>query len=426
MRMLYIKLLGLVTLIAGTSSCVKMMNDAADAKKVEPITVSYKVNAVTGFIEKDKPVTPDPNFPTAGLKVVFTNFSEGISKEAIVDQDGVATGVDLVPGVYTINVSGNVEAEGQNYYLNGSAQNVALTKSISKNELADNPDLAINIRPAKVGPLCIKEIYYCGIASFYFRDQTYEIYNNGDEVFYLDSLCFAELHPSTATSSLPVYPDEDGINNFVYGNVVWQIPGNGKDYPLAPGESVIIAQEGRDHKPNNPNSFDNSMAEWEAWSGNAGRDNPDVPNLPCSFKRNLNTMQWLTSVFGSAFCIYRPTKFIDADYWEQRDHYQMPVGKVTRYAKIDAADIIDGVELLPSMTAMDQKRIPGFVDAGATSVGATYIGKSVARKIEGYRTDGTPLFFDTNNSTNDFEVKDRPAIRRYGAKMPSWNPKSQQ
>ncbi len=31
------------------------------------------------------------------------------------------------------------------------------------------------------------------------------------------------------------------------------------------------------------------------------------------------------------------------------------------------------------------KRIPGFVDAGGTSVGATYCGKSVCRKVTGYR-----------------------------------------
>lgn len=56
-----------------------------------------------------------------------------------------------------------------------------------------------------------------------------------------------------------------------------------KDYPLQPGESFLIVQEARDHRVNNASSFDNSMAEWEAWSGNAGRDNPEVPNIAYVF-----------------------------------------------------------------------------------------------------------------------------------------------
>ena len=77
-----------------------------------------------------------------------------------------------------------------------------------------------------------------------------QIYNNGDEVFYLDSLCFAQLEPNVATATLPVWPDEDGVDNYVYGIVVWQISGSGKDYPLQPGESFLIVQEARDHRVN--------------------------------------------------------------------------------------------------------------------------------------------------------------------------------
>ena len=90
--------------------------------------------------------------------------------------------------------------------------------------------------------------------------------------------------------------------------------------------------------------------------------------------------------------------------------------------KIAAGDVMDGVELLPNMFSFDMKRIPGFVDAGGTSVEATYCGKSVCRKVTGYREDGTPLYQDTNNSTDDFEVMDQPMIRRNGEKVPAWSP----
>ena len=72
------------------------------------------------------------------------------------------------------------------------------------------------------------------------------------------------------------------------------------------------------------------------------------------------------------------------------------------------------------MNAMNMKRIPGFVDAGGTSVEATYCGKTVSRKVVEKRADGTPKYQDTNNSTEDFQVNDKPVIRRNGEKVPSW------
>ena len=70
---------------------------------------------------------------------------------------------------------------------------------------------------------------------------------------------------------------------------------------------------------------------------------------------------------------------------------------------------------------MTSKRIPLELDAGATTVEATYTGKSVARKIQSLRPDGTIIYQDTNNSTEDFEIMDKAQIRRYGPKIPSWN-----
>ena len=102
------------------------------------------------------------------------------------------------------------------------------------------------------------------------------------------------------------------------------------------------------------------------------------------------------------------------------EHVVSEVSKSTKYARIDAKSVLDGLECLPNMNSMQMKRIPGFVDAGGTSVGSTYIGKSVSRRVLSHREDGTPIFQDTNNSTIDFEVMDRPAIRRYGEKEPSW------
>ena len=47
--------------------------------------------------------------------------------------------------------------------------------------------------------------------------------------------------------------------------------------------------------------------------------------------------------------------------------------------------------------------------------------ESIARKVKETREDGTVVYQDTNNTTNDFEVKKDPQLRRNGAKVPSWN-----
>ena len=423
MKTLFARISVLVLATVALSSCIEMMKEAQDVPIVEPITVSYKVNAATGFIPKGGSVTPDPNFSTAGVKVTFTNVTTNQVYETETGADCFAT-ADVDPGVYSIGISGNATFKGYEYFINGNVPSISLFKTVAKAEAEADPAFNLTVRPAKVGSLVLSEIYYCGAKGNYFRDQTYQIYNNGDETVYLDGVCLGQLYPQNATANLPVWPDEDGVDNFAYCMWVWQFPGSGNDYPLKPGQSVILAQEARDHTTNNENSFDNSIAEWECWTANAGRDNPNVANMPPIFYTNWNAMQWLSGVFGAAFCLFKiEGETVDADYFSKSGpHVQNEVNKTAKYAKIPADAILDGVELLTNSGAFNMKRVPGFIDAGGTSVDATYCGKTVSRKVIGTRADGTPILQDTNNSTDDFQVNEHPALRRNGEKAPDWRP----
>ena len=84
-------------------------------------------------------------------------------------------------------------------------------------------------------------------------------------------------------------------------------------------------------------------------------------------------------------------------------------------------EVIDAVELVGNANQVQLKRVPAVLDAGAATVGGTYLSKSVARKIKSTLPDGRNIYYDTNNSSYDFEVMDVPEIRRNGAKTPSWN-----
>ena len=242
------------------------------------------------------------------IKVTFNNFAEGLETVVSVDAEGVAK-AELIPGIYNVMASTDKKQEHSHrkYIINGLAQNVALTKDVT----AITKENTISINPVMDSPLCIREMYYAGSEGGYFRDQFYEIYNNSGSVQYLDGVHFANLYPGTATTKLPIWPEEDG-DNYAYGDRVWKFPGNGTDYPLQPGESCIISQFAANHQLEqyNPQSpVDGSSSEFEFNMNNANfPDQPayDMEHVFYNGKAEMGTIpQYLTAVFGGAYVIFR-------------------------------------------------------------------------------------------------------------------------
>ena len=170
--------IAILTAAAGLCSCIEMMDSASQADVVNPLNVSFKVKAVTGFVDADGNGTINTDFPVDGLTVRFTNFEEDAVIETLTDENGIAQ-TEVAPGNYTISVFGESESEGNTYYLNGSVQNKAITKDITPEQAEASNDFSIAIRPAMVGPLCFSQIFYCGSTNpetqaTYFRDQFYD------------------------------------------------------------------------------------------------------------------------------------------------------------------------------------------------------------------------------------------------------------
>ena len=420
----YIYYIAMFLAAATVTSCAEMMNDAREAEKVELINVAYRVD-IKDFAdtEGNKVVAPEEWYEN--LEVIFNNFAEQIESVVEVGSDGIAR-AKLIPGIYNITVRSTQEYNGANYILNGLAQNIPFTKDILESEI--DGSTTVSITPLMGSPLCFREINYSGAEGWYFRDQFYEIYNNGDEVVYLDYLCLAHLVPEFPTTSLPEWPAEDGVDRYAYARTLWQIHGDGNDYPLQPGESVIFAQEAANHiEISGSSKVDTSDVDFECWAGNQQRINPDIPDVPYVFFSGfISTMQWMTSVDGSALALYQPGKRLEfnSDYWQEGVTTSAQVGSNgQQYARLPIGDILDAVECIPTPSDMNMKRIPGILDSGAATVNGFYNGKSVSRKIDSYREDGTPIFQDTNNSTADFEVCDTPVLRRHGVKKPAWGGK---
>lgn len=412
MKTKYINLFFLLALL----SCTEQFNNANSADEISKMDIVVQADV-------NIPGLPSPEY----LNVRMDNFGENLTIESVMDADWKANLNGVIPGLYNINITGKTSLDGASYYLNGSVVNLP----IPNQDMQDN-GLKISVRALVAGTLIFKEIYYTGSktpkGTNYFRDQFYDLYNNTENVIYLDNLYFANLTPGTPDVKLPVWPAEDG-DKFAYAEKIWQFPGNGTDYPLAPGESCIVSQFAANHRLTiyNPSCpVDGSVSEFEFNCNNANF--PDQPAVDMKFiyedGKNQNTMyQYLTSVFGGAYVIFKVPDGVDyqphiGTKWQTVD---LSSKYSTLFARIPVDYIIDAVEAGATQSDIVKKRVPGFLDSGMTYVGQIYNSKSVSRKLVGTHPDGSPIFQDTNNSSQDFEIQDVPVMRRYNTKMPNWN-----
>ena len=258
--------------------------------EVKPLTTGITVT--TNTVDASVP-RPD------SYTVRFINYDEKLDISAQTDAAGKVSVSNLIPGRYNVTVSAEVAHSGFTYYYSGTLTNKIITSDTS---------LSIDVAASKAGALVFKEIYFNGSTGYYFKDQFYEIYNNSDDVQYVDGLCIGTLMPATASTTIYNWIVEDGHpENYVYLGAVWQIPGGGTDYPVKPGESIIIAQGAQNHmliKETSP--VDLSKAEFETFMVNqtVNPDNPESVNMTLKIDFNVFGTQWLSSVFGCAYVIF--------------------------------------------------------------------------------------------------------------------------
>lgn len=358
-----------------------------------------------------------PSPESYGVKI--SNFATGSVIETTTE-NGIATATDIIPGVYTISVSASQNQGGFTYTIAGSESNVSL--------IADGAEVVVNVDAVKEAALVFKEIYYTGVdpANFYFRDQFYEIYNNSTEVVYADGLCIAETVFANYDKSIIYEWPIENADQYVFARVIWQLPGDGKTYPVQPGESFVIAQWATNHKAENLSKglspVDLTGAEFEAiekettFNGILLTDNLAI-NMKKVVQAGYAMPQWLTSTDGSRYVLFKPSKPLkNEDFITATNADYQGTAR-----EIAISDVIDAVQAVNNESGMSVLGLPTALDAGAIWCSGSYVGESIARKIKETRPDGTKVYQDTNNTSNDFEVKKDPQLRRYGAKVPSWN-----
>ncbi len=345
-----------------------------------------------------------------GAWVYVTEDGTERTDSAQTDVSGVATILKLRKGIYNISASISLtatEAEAET----GVAEAVLLTAVKNNVSVLDHTDESLTLAGAILGDFVFKEVYYAGSKTpedgSYFSDQYYEIYNNSTDIIYADNLCLGIVdgwaYSANISPWLSAYPTKQALPSF------WYIAGSGTDYPINPGESIIIAQDGIDHKTDelgNPNSPVNlGNADWETYvprDDNKDLDSPTVPNLTLGFA-NFLAFDWLTSVFGCGYVLFR----IDGDIetYVEANKVTKPESTSTKeYVLIDNEMIIDGFQAYKDDSETSMPKLHTVIDAGFTyDPNGTYTGKCVRRKVKA-TIDGRPVYQDTNNSTNDFLI----------------------
>ncbi|MEK7719179.1 MAG: DUF4876 domain-containing protein [Bacteroidota bacterium] len=311
----------------------------------------------------------------------------------------------LTEGTYNGSTNFTVKVGPDEYVFNGILTNVLLNKD-------SNIPLQL-VLSKNTGGFIFKEIYFAGSktpdAKTYYSDQFHEIYNNSNETLYADGLCISVLEQTAVNPNVWVNADGTIMDKLPCTFQSWIIPGTGKEHPVLPGKSIVIAQDGIDHKtdPNgNPLSPVNlAKADWETYFVLSGKDtdSPGVPNLTLMYTTISTVFDWIHAVNGAAVIIYRLPVAWEQFAADPANLITKPGStSATKYLMVPKSYVIDAVEIVNADETKRYKRLPVELDAGYTYLDAgSYSSKSIRRKAK-LIVEGRVIYKDTNNSTADF------------------------
>lgn len=343
------------------------------------------------------------------------------------------TVVKVKGGEYNVVVSAKIVQDG----------GAALTCNGNVSNVSCYEDQAVTVELAKAGMsgLVIKEIYFCGVMSYYHNDGFVEIYNNSDQVQYLDGLIVSYgQQPATTTSpTANQWLDYAALGErYALDGPVAYFPGDGDDYPLQPYTSTIVAATAINHSGRElteedvQSPVDLSGADWEIALPASGleindTDTPDVPNLTFGYWPKGYADFYPTNRSGQAIIIAKPAlaegqtlqAFIDAaenkvvipSYAAFPESYLSLLGAylvaIPKAWVVDAIDIVmapeaNRVKVLDTKDDMGMVWVDGSNDG--TFVAGEYCGKSLRRKVAALTAEGKPIYKDTNNSSEDFAM----------------------
>lgn len=282
---------------------------------------------------------------------------------------------------------------------------------------------------------------------FYTRvdnDQYITIYNPSKQTLYLDSMAIVtnQIDPRVI---FEFAPGDNFVNSYYGVNSIMCFPGKGHDYPVKPGQTIVIANHAIDHAKDYEKYLDDngenlkeyegidqfldlSKADFEWSPGTDKNNNPNVPDLmPITPSRAMST---ISEAVGLALVRlpWSPATFAQYEKRNAEADKKAKVKNPVHYINVTNTDFADFIaveipfnNVIDCMTICPRRRFlmkPSKLDKGFLGVAeenfSTYnnenilkvMGLSLQRKFDGKG------FVDTDNTTTDFEVKPASLSRK--------------
>ncbi len=351
----------------------------------EPTGLDRSVCMHLYVVDTTKIIENAPAVPLAdaNIRVILTDYDE--SHLYRTDASGYLYLANIRLGHYLI------QAEKQYENLN-RVGSLDIELSAPNTEYVDTIFVTIE----SLAGIVINEIYYCGPENSgrFYNDQYIELYNNSDEVHYLDGLIIAKVKPKSQA-------DDKFLTIYSY-----RFPSEGTSYPVAPGQFVLIAQTARDYIADGlENSIDLSIADWEFYDEASNDvDNAAVKNLPrMATVKDEGSNDFYMNLYAGEICL------IKVDYEEQieifYEYYTSFDGNtiIYEYYQYPFKCVLDGVSYRKDFSY--EKTFDELIDRGFAGYKIDrYSGRSIERHAPGFGTPG----YDTNNSAFDFVTILRP------------------
>ncbi|WP_164875641.1 DUF4876 domain-containing protein [Apibacter sp. HY039] len=329
----------------------------------------------------------------------------------------------VITGTYQINVDGYIVSDNDTLQIYGLIENTSITPASSQITIP----LHLKVS-SKEGYFLIQEVFFTGTVypvtgKVYNSGKYFKIYNNSNRILYADGLLIAQSQFNT-TLKHNITPNIFSTDFPV--QAILQLPGKGSDYPVKPGQSIVVCDNAINHKQTNSNAYDMTPSALIGKDGTQyvfeypntanpalGQvDNPEVPNAQVIFSTLNYNMFFLHNGGAEAYAIARLDKNTTLEQYLSQYKYDYSyvnaAGTITNRStyKIPNSWITDAVnvsiegkyEWLVTSTSLDRS----WTYCSLIASDKTRYDKCIKRKIQGKNDKGIDILQDTNNSQEDF------------------------
>jgi hypothetical protein len=375
-------------------------------------TIHIPISKIVVTVTMPDGIKPELKF----AKRLVTLRSERMIYTATTDDNGKAEFADIIPDIY--NLYASWELSGQEYVQMADTiveNKAALISGIkSKMMVFSEINIELNTDLSIKQSLLISKVYASGTRDInnarYEADPYVEIFNNSDEDQYVDGLYLA-LVEGDSPMGFPASLNPATL----HARQVYRFPGNGTDYKILPGKSIIIANSARNHTFIAPTSVDLQNSDFE-FKGVKYPNNDNVIGMIQIYTAYIAIKEINLQRGGvNSLCLFSTTDNVanyPLDYIPGKTSGNM-------FMRLPNTSVMDGVEILTYKTTgvdINAKRLQHFIDAGYMTISATggLNHESVERKIDTQKSIGGRIYLiDTNNSQNDLINLTDPTPKKY-------------